>query len=179
MTRADLTTKVRQAFSKVERPKRTMADAEVEDDRSETSRFEETDKHWWEVPHQLLARCSAPFYFLSPEDFLYYLPAYISWFLSADGGQDSCSSESLIYYLSDLERGGRVAGLLDSPQRVTVIDFLEYVKASPNLLCFHEYTKSALQRIWRKTEQSDCNEPRDDAASAIENQRRGVVDPKR
>ena len=152
MTTAALLLNIRQAFAEVLRPTRTMADAEVEDDRSEASRFAEHDAHWWEIPHELIERCSAPFCFLSPADMVYYLPAYMSWFLSTEGGPNSFSSESVIYYLSDSERGRHIASLLDQHQRTAVIAFLEYVKVSPNLCCFQEDVKSALITIWRNTE---------------------------
>jgi hypothetical protein len=152
MTAEALLREIRQAFAEVTRPTRTMADAEVEDDRSEASRFPEHDTHWWEVPDEFLGRCSAPMCFLAPADFVYYLPVYMSWFLRTEGGANSFSSESLIYYLSDIERGGRIAGLLDSRQRGAVISFLEFVTLSPNLCYFHEYARSGLFTIWKSTE---------------------------
>jgi len=139
---------IRQSFAEVRRPKRTMADAEVEDDRSEASRFPEQDTHWWQVPDELLKRFSAPMCFLAREDFVYYLPAYMSWFLRMNGGGDSFSAEMLIYYLSDPERGGRIAGLLDERQRNAVVLFLEFIALSPNMRCFHEHAKSGLLTIW-------------------------------
>ncbi len=102
MTPDDLLLRIRQIFGDIPRPSRTMADAEVEDDRSEVSRFEEHDAHWWEVPADLLRRCSAPFSFLEAQNFAYYLPAYMSWFLKTSGGADSFSSESLLYYFPTL-----------------------------------------------------------------------------
>ena len=152
MTVEALLREVREAFANVTRPRRTMADAEVEDDRSEASRFPEHDTHWWEVPDELLRRCSAPMCFLAPADFVYYLPAYMGWFLRTKGATNSFSSESLIYYLSDSERGGRIASLLDCHQRGAVILFLEFVTLSPNLWYFHEHAKSGLLTIWRITE---------------------------
>ena len=152
MTVEALLREIREAFVAVPRPKRTMADAEVDDDRSEASRFPERDINWWEVPDDLLKRCSAPMCFLAPGDFVYYLPAYVSWFLRTDGGADSFSSESLIYYLSDVERGGRIAGLLDSRQRSSIRSFLEFVTFSPSLWCFHGDAKSGLLAIWKNTE---------------------------
>jgi hypothetical protein len=151
MTVEALLREVREAFANVTRPRRTMADAEVEDDRSEASRFPEHDTHWWEVPDELLRRCSAPMCFLATADFVYYLPAYMGWFLRTEGGTNSFSSESLIYYLSDSERGGRIAGLLDRRQRSAVRSFLEHVTASASLWCFHEYAKSGLLTIWENT----------------------------
>jgi len=152
MTSEALLLQIRQAFANVPRSRRTMADAEVEDDRSEASRFEEHDAHWWEVPDDLLWRCSAPFAFLEPQSFLYYLPAYMSWFVKTQGSPNSFSSESLLYYLADAHRGGQLARLLDSPQRSTVKEFLEYAQACPNCWTLREYADYALANIW-KTEQ--------------------------
>jgi len=151
MTVEPLLQEIRQAFAEVTRPQRTMADAEVADDRSESSRFPEHDAHWWEIPDELLNRCSSPMCFLAPTDFIYYLPAYMSWFLRTDGGADSFSSESLIYYLADPERGGRIANLLSDRQRGAVGKFLERITSSPDLWCFHEHAKSGLHTIWKRT----------------------------
>jgi hypothetical protein len=129
-----------------------MADAEVADDRSEASRFEEYDAHWWEVPDDLLRRCSAPFCFLEPQDLIYYLPAYMCWFLRTEGGPDSFSSQSLLLFLCDLERGGRIVGLLNDSQRTAIRAFLEHVKATPSLSYFQEDANSALAKIWRSSE---------------------------
>jgi hypothetical protein len=61
MSTDELVHEIREAFGEVRRPKRTMADAEVEDDQNNAARFEELDRHWWEIPDSLLDACSAPF----------------------------------------------------------------------------------------------------------------------
>ena len=152
MSVEELLREIRQAFAVVPRPERTMADAEVEDDGSEASRFSEQDAHWWEVPDELLRRCSAPMFFLTPADFVYYLPAYMSWFVRMEGCGDSFSSESLLYYLSDAERGGRIASLLDGHQRHAVMAFLEFILLSPASWYFHKDAQSGLLTVWRKAE---------------------------
>jgi hypothetical protein len=131
MTKDQVIEIIRVAFEAVNRPPETMADAEVADDRGdESSRFEETDRHWWEIPTPILKRCSAPFCFLPSISMPYYLPAYMSWHLATDGGRDSFSSESLIYYLSDPNRGGKIIDLLTSEQKTGIRSFLDFAKAN-------------------------------------------------
>lgn len=149
MTTEALLADIREAFAVVARPERTMADAEVDDDECEASRFEELDTHWWEVPDACLERCSAPFFFLTPDAFVYYLPAYMSWFLRTEAASQSFSAEALVYFLEDSDRGGSLARLLDERQRRAVVSFLLYVKSCEDeFWCLREYIDSALRRIW-------------------------------
>ena len=139
---------IRSAFDSVPRPKRTMADAEVDDDGDERSRFDEHDEHWWEIPDDLLERCSAPFCFLSTEDFLYYLPAYMSWVVRMTEPTEGVSDEWLIYYLENPERGGRLISHLDSSQVSVVRHFLEWVLSTPIMHWAHNNANAALEHIW-------------------------------
>ena len=108
-----------------------MADAEIADDGGdESSRFEETDNRWWEIPTAYLERCSAPFCFLPPASMPYYLPAYMTWYLMTDGGRDFFSSESLIYDLSDPEHQGSLMPLLTPEQKAAIYAFLVYAKGA-------------------------------------------------
>jgi hypothetical protein len=127
-----------------------MADAEVEDDRDEASRFEEHDRRWWEIPDSLLHRCSAPFFFLAVEDFTYYLPAYMSWVVRTEGQAKSSSVDFLVYYLQDSARGGRLVSLLTTQQSAAVSDFLEWVVSNYHLESLRNEASSALEETRKR-----------------------------
>jgi len=117
---------IRDAFADVQRPEKTMSDAEVADDwGDEASRFEEHDVRWWEIPDELIAHYSAVFCFLPPEAKLYYLPAYMSWFLRGGYQAESNSRNHLIYFLLDPLRFGPVWELMSPVQRRAVRRFAE------------------------------------------------------
>ena len=117
---------IRSAFAEVKRPALTMADAEVLDDwGNESSRFEEHDSSWWEIPDELIARHSNVFCFLPPKAELYYLPAYMSWFLRGGYKADSNSCEHLIYFMSDSSRFEPVWNLMNPEQRNVILRFAQ------------------------------------------------------
>ncbi len=144
MTKDDILQEMRDAFADTPRPSRTMADAEVEDDQDEASRFEECDDRWWEIPDMLLDRCSAPFFCLSEKDFLYYLPAYMSRVVRLDGKSKYVSPEFLIYYLEDSKRSARIAALMSTRQISTVHHFLEWVVSNQKLIWIRDHATAAL-----------------------------------
>jgi len=135
---------IRDAFADLPKPSRTMADAEVEDDQTERSRFAEDDQQWWEIPDDLLDRCSAPFVFLSTQDFVYYLPAYMSWVIRTEAVSRYVSAEFLIYYLEDPLRGGNMLNLLNPVQANAVTTFLEWVLTNAKLRWLQDHAAVAL-----------------------------------
>ena len=155
----ELLREVRDAFAEVRRPAHTMADAEVADDRNEASRFAEHDSHWWEIPDPLLDRCSAPFCFLSAQDFIYYLPAYMTWLVRAEGESSHVSGEWLIYYLEDAQRSAPLAGLLSPQQASAVRHFLDWVLANDRLRWVHEHAIGALRGAWKQENWAEPGAP--------------------
>jgi hypothetical protein len=119
----DIIDMIHKAFTGVPRPALTMADAEVADNRGdESSRFEEHDKTWWEIPDELIARYSTVLCYLPPEAELYYLPAYMSWFLRT-GDTESASTQHLMTFLNDPDRLRPVWKLMTEKQKQAVLMF--------------------------------------------------------
>lgn len=133
----DIVQRIRESFGKVPRPSQTMSDAEVADDwGDEASRFPEHDKVWWEIPDDYIDRYSAVFCYLPPEAKLYYLPAYMSWFIRTgrfgdrDDNTFSNSVVALTIFLQDSQRLEPVWNLMTDDQKRVTLDFAD---ACPSL----------------------------------------------
>ncbi len=141
---------IRSAFKAVNRPRYTLADAEVRDDDDENSRFPEFDRFWWEVPDELLDRCSAPFCCLEAADLVYYLPAYMSWAIRrGPHAHRQMSFEFLIYYLGRAEGGGKIKAMLSREQHRAVAQFLIWVQTNESLAWIRRDVTHALSAIWQ------------------------------
>lgn len=128
----DIVQRIRDSFRDVPRPSLTMSDAEVADDwGDETSRFQEHDRAWWEIPDDYINRYSSVFCYVPPEAKLYYLPAYMSWFVRAGrfgDNDDNTFSNSVVHltcFLQDSERFGAVWELMTTDQKRVTFDFTE------------------------------------------------------
>ena len=138
---------IRTAFADVPRPHRTMADAEVLDDQDEASRFQEHDARWWDIPDAILCRCSAPFCFLENESLAYYLPAYMNWTIRTNGEASGVSTEWLIYFMEDHNRGGRLCSCMSAAQRSAACSFLRWVLDTRGMAWIHDHARKALA-LW-------------------------------
>ena len=123
----DIITTIHEAFSSVNRPSETMSDAEVADEwGDESKRFEENDTTWWEIPDEVIADHSTVFCYLSPEAKLYYLPAYMSWFLRRpDMVSSSNATMHLLFFLSDIDCVQPVWIMMTEDQKKAMIIFAD------------------------------------------------------
>ncbi|MBV9787195.1 MAG: hypothetical protein JOZ51_03410 [Chloroflexi bacterium] len=101
-----LNLEIREAFAEVTRGAGvTLHEADVLDlygsnEERLAARQLDTDRHWYEVPDDLIARKSSALSFLDAAGFRYYLPAYLSWTLRNYDSSDSNSIHSLLFDLA-------------------------------------------------------------------------------
>ena len=129
MKKQEILEEIKLMFNNVEKPSLTMSDAEQADDWGlKTSRFEESDEFWYDIPYDLIRKVSSTFCFLPPESIIYYLPAYLYWFIDTEWKDDSNSYNHFLYYVSSKECRKNVLKLLSSAQKEVVIASLMFIR---------------------------------------------------
>lgn len=114
------------------------------------------DKTWADIPDSEIEECECQLAHMEPEDFTYYLPAYMSYSLRKmeieNTPQDILSSTVFSLSPSKKETSSykyslNQLSILNIEQQNAVIDFLEFVSVNANEF-EQPYARKTLDRYW-------------------------------
>ena len=123
-------------------------------------RLKDRDARWEDVPHEHLADVAGVggICFFDPIGWQYYLPAYMTWWLTGGERSVSPAAGSLLYSLDmkpdredslDTYHASRL-NALDRAQWQAVAAFLRYVERFGEEACDREIARKALKRLWHR-----------------------------
>lgn len=150
---------IKSAFRGVVRGRMTLHEAEASAFYATpavqlSARERDRESRWEEVPDSSIEECAAALTFLDPVSWLYYLPAYMLWFIDSSRGKYGCmAADSLIYELClrppEAELSVGRFRMLDHGQGKAVLAFLRLVSEDKSYGFSREAAK-AIDCYWIK-----------------------------
>lgn len=158
MTREQLIEEIREAFADVERGEgTTLREARVMDgygteEEQKKAREQDTDRHWWEIPREVLEEHGDVHPFLNAEGFRYYLPAFLTWSLKYADRSPSALGDLTIYQLNGWTRKETVACALNDRQARVVARYLLFMAEQPmeRGWCDGDAAAKAIRLYWNR-----------------------------